>query len=286
MTVLDEWEDYRRACGGGKDPLIHGLKDSLIRNLHNFLCDRVGEAKKTDAFKYVQDFVTRASDEQSDIVSFNWDLLLEVAAEGVGLEVIYQKAKTRDANTLCLAKPHGSLNLAELPEQDWEEKKNAINVGPRGMKTEWQDEQAGIRVMRIQNTATDPKGMVYTLGPIIVPPAARKAYESPWISRQWHVALDMVRNSEEVIIIGYSLPETDIRPRLLIQLARFRREKDIPITLIDPCGKKLAEHFERFVGQPLTIIDANWEAVMNDLACTSKKRRQTSGYAGNTITDN
>lgn len=285
MTVLEEWEDYRLACGGGKDPLIHGLKDSLIRNLHNLLCDQVGEARKTDSFKYVQNFVTLAGDGQSDIVSFNWDLLLEAVAEDIDFEVIYQKAKTRDANALYLAKPHGSLNLAELSEQDWEEKKNAINVGPRGMKTEWQDEQAGIRVMRIQNTATDPKGMVYTLGPIIVPPAARKAYESPWISRQWHLALDMVGNSEEVITIGYSLPETDIRPRLVIQLARFRREKDIPITLIDPCGKKLAEHFERFVGQPLTIIDANWEAVINDLGCTSKKRRQTSGYAGNTIID-
>ena len=265
ITVLDEWEDYRRACGGGTDEFIHNLKTSLLQNLNALLCDEVSEAKKTDSFKSVQGFVKRACMEQSSIVSFNWDLLLEVAAKSIELEVVYQKPRAEDVKALCLAKPHGSLNLAELSEQDWEEKKNAINVAPRDMKTEWRDELTGIRVLRIQNPATDPKGMVYTLGPIIVPPATRKVYESPWITRQWCLALDMVRNAEEVVIIGYSLPETDIRPRLLIQLARFRREKDIPVTLIDPCGEKLRTRYEHILCKSFKIIDQNWEAVTNSL---------------------
>jgi hypothetical protein len=164
-----------------------------------------------------------------------------------------------------VAKPHGSLNLAEISERQYEEGKDAINVCSRDLKIERRDEQTKTLVLRIQNPANDPKGVVYTFGPIVIPPTARKTYQSPWIDYQWHVALDMVRNADEVVIIGYSLPITDIRPRLLLQLVRFRRDRLIPIRLVDPKGEDLRGHFERVVGSPLEIINRPWESVASDL---------------------
>jgi hypothetical protein len=256
ITVLDEWQEYRLACGNTADESVRHLRESLLSGLHNLLCERVVDAHKADRLNAVRDFVKRVHDEQSTIVSFNWDLLLEVAAQDIDLGVAYQKPSIKD--TIRMAKPHGSLNLAELPEQEYEEKKTAINVGPRDMQIEWRHEKSETVVLRIRNPVIDPKGMVYTLGPIVVPPAARKTYQSPWISYQWHLAFDMVRNADELVIIGYSLPHTDIRPRLLLQLARFRRNR-IPIRLIDPRAEQLIAHFESVVGKPLDAISERWE---------------------------
>jgi hypothetical protein len=262
MTVLDEWRDYNRACGGADDPYVDGFRMSLLNALHHLLCEQVDTARGGDRLNMVKRFLKRVHDEQSAIVSFNWDLLLEVAAQETGLEIAYQKKTLK--NGICVAKPHGSLNLAELPEQKYQENKNAINVLPRDMKIEWEHAQTKTLVLRIQNPANDPKGVVFTFGPIVIPPTARKTYQSPWINNQWHFALDMVSKADEVVIIGYSLPGTDIRPRLLLQLARFRRSKLIPIRLVDPRAEYLRSHFEGVVGSPLEVISQPWESVAFD----------------------
>jgi hypothetical protein len=68
----------------------------------------------------------------------------------------------------------------------------------------------------------------------------------------------MVRTAEEIIVIGYSLPHTDIRPRVLLSLIRFKREKKISIKLIDPEGESLRVRFENVVGAPLEIVNERW----------------------------
>lgn len=257
ITVLDEWMDYNRACGGNGDLFTERFRASLIDALHNLLCEQVDAARREDRLGEVQSFIRRAHDEQSTIISFNWDLLLEAAVQDIGMEIAYQKGPTKDS--ICVAKPHGSLNLAELSEEKYEENKHAINVAPRNMKIEWRHGQTNTLVLRTQNPASDPKGIVYTFGPIVIPPTARKTYHSPWITYQWHLALDMVRKAEELVIIGYSLPTTDIRPRLLLQFANFQGDRRIPIRLIDPKGEDLRRHFERVVGPPLETISQPWE---------------------------
>ncbi len=278
ITVLDEWDDFRLACENDSDQFIQSFRKSLIKDLYQVLCDPIGAAQQEHRLDAVKTFLKKAYDDQSTIISFNWDLLLEVVAQDIGLGIAYQKPATE--NEVCVAKPHGSLNLAELPEQEYEEKKHAINVQPRGMKVEWKDEKTNTLVLRIQNPATDLKGMVYTFGPIVIPPTAKKTYQSPWISYQWHLALDMVRNAEEVVIIGYSLPFTDIRPRLLLQFARFWRGNLIPIKLIDPKDETgwlwrikrffkktetLKQHFEHALGSPVEVVNKKWESIVSDI---------------------
>jgi hypothetical protein len=261
IAVLDEWMDYNRACGGNGDPVVERFRASLIEALHNLLCEQVDAARREDRLSAVQSFLRRVHDERSTIVSFNWDLLVEVAAQDIGMGIAYQKETIKDG--IYVAKPHGSLNLAEISEGQYEEGKDAINVCSRDLKIERRDEQTKTLVLRIQNPANDPKGVVYTFGPIVIPPTARKTYQSPWIDYQWHVALDMVRNADEVVIIGYSLPITDIRPRLLLQLARFRRNKPVPIRLIDPGAEGLRKRFEGVVGSPVEIISQPWQSGTN-----------------------
>jgi hypothetical protein len=261
ITVLDEWNNYRMGVHKKGDAFVRSFKDSLLRALYNVLSEQVDAARKANGLSVVRSFVQRVHDEQSTIVCFNWDLLVEVAAQDIGMGIEYQKETIKDG--IYVAKPHGSLNLAELPEQEYEKNKHAINVLPRDMKIEWRHEQTKTLVLRIQNPANDPKGIVYTFGPIVIPPTARKTYQSPWINYQWHFALDMVRNADEVVIIGYSLPTTDIRPRLLLQFARFRRNRLIPIRLIDPRAEDLRDHFEGVVGSPLEIISQPWQSGTN-----------------------
>jgi len=263
ITVLDEWNNYRMGVNGRTDAFVHSFRDSLLRALYGLLCEQVNDARERNGLSIVQSFVQRVHNEQSTTVCFNWDLLLEVAAQDIGMTVAYQNESTEDG--LHVAKPHGSLNLAELTEQKYKESKDAINVALREMKTEWRHKPTNTRVLRIQNPAIDPKGIVYTFGPIIVPPTAGKTYQSPWIKNQWHFALDMVRNADEVVIIGYSLPIADIRPRLLLQFARFRRDKLVPIRLIDPRAEDLRDHFEAVLGSPLETISQPWQSVVSGL---------------------
>jgi hypothetical protein len=265
ITVLDEWNSYRTGLHGEDDKFVRSFRDSLLHALYGLLCEQVNTARKENALSTVQSFVQRAHSEQSTIVCFNWDLLVEVAAQDIGIGLAYRKEKEPIKDTIYMAKPHGSLNLAELTEQKYEESKHAINVAPHDMKVERRDEQTKTLVLRIQNPANNPKGVVYTFGPIVIPPTARKTYQSPWINYQWHFALDMVRNADEIVIIGYSLPPTDIRPRLLLQFANFRRGKRILIRLVDPKREDLRAHFEPVVGSPLEVISQPWESVVSSL---------------------
>lgn len=118
-------------------------------------------------------------------------------------------------------------------------------------------------IVRAQNPADALNRIVYPFeNALIIEPTAKKSYLSSWINLQWHIALDMVRTAEEIIIIGYSLPPTDIRPRILLSLIRFRREKCIPIKLIDPKGESLRNHFKNIVGSPLEIVNERWEDII------------------------
>jgi hypothetical protein len=116
IVVFDEWMDYDRACGGDGAPFVEHFRESLMHNLHHLLREQVDGTRKEGRLNQVQSFLRRVHDEQSTIVSSNWDLLVEVAAQDIGIGIAYQKGKEPIKDSIYVAKPHGSINLAELPE--------------------------------------------------------------------------------------------------------------------------------------------------------------------------
>ncbi len=122
LTVLDEWDEYRQACDAKRDSFVAGFRESLMRHLHGLLCEQTAAAQAANKLQAVQEFVREVHEEESVIVSFNWDLLIEIAAQNIGVGIQYEKNAA--GSKIVMAKPHGSLNLAEVQKAEWNRWKN------------------------------------------------------------------------------------------------------------------------------------------------------------------
>jgi hypothetical protein len=252
ITILEEWDSYRIACNG-KDPLPAHLKNVLLKNLGILLCERTTRSHSKCKFKPVEDFLQKVKEEQSSIIIFNWDLLIEIAAQDLGFRVSYSTDTT--SSEIRIAKPHGSLNLAEVKEKQYERMKSSINV--HSLDIEWK--QGEILVVR----ACDPLDVEHRIihpfeNALFVAPTARKSYSSKWIQLQWHRALDIVRKAQEIIVIGYSLPNNDIRPRILMRLAEFSRHEEIRFKLVDPKAKELKLRYQECIRASIDPVSSPW----------------------------
>jgi hypothetical protein len=130
VTTLDEWEQYRAESTGtptpgGPEQPAH-LKRVLLKGLALVLCEQT-PAQSDDRLEAVKRFVRTAAEQGHQIISFNWDLVLEAAALDLGLSISYG-GKVEDG--LQVAKPHGSLNLAEIQQSGYEKLKadNPVNI--------------------------------------------------------------------------------------------------------------------------------------------------------------
>jgi len=70
--------------------------------------------------------------------------------------------------------------------------------------------------------------------PLIIPPVAEKSrfYENRTVRMLWTTARKALAEAEEVVCVGYSLPETDLTMKLFLQA--FARPKKVMIVNIEP----------------------------------------------------
>ncbi len=74
-----------------------------------------------------------------------------------------------------------------------------------------------------------------SLTPAIVPPTYAKLTGRPWLRRMWNAALNAISEARLLLLIGYSLPQTDGFMRAMFQGALSRRTDDGPeVYAIDP----------------------------------------------------
>ena len=257
ITLLDEWERYRFDYEGPEPTSNYynpkHLKTVLLKSMGLHLCKIIGECEDNQ-MQIIKDFVCSVVESNEIIVSFNWDLLIEVACQKLGQIIDYGKA---NEGSLSLIKPHGSLNLAEMSRDHYDKAiKKSINVH----SIEIIYENNGIVVVRAENPEDSANRIIHPFKDVLlVEPTARKAYSSTWIKQQWQYALDVIRSVDEIVVIGYSLPNTDFRPRILLQLAGLYRKKMPSITIIDPNADRLMNHYKRFSMLEITPIKKSWK---------------------------
>jgi hypothetical protein len=99
---------------------------------------------------------------------------------------------------------------------------------------------------------------------LIIPPTLNKTYsEYPFIRRIWNIAADEMKDAEEIVIWGYSLPPTDFHASWLlrqVQAARLRKLVLInPSVITHPDGKrKIDKNFvKRFYGMFSNKLEKN-----------------------------
>lgn len=60
-------------------------------------------------------------------------------------------------------------------------------------------------------------------GPLMIPATLLKRYEHPVIKAVWDEASRALRQAEEIVVVGYSLPPTDFKARWLFMTASVER---------------------------------------------------------------
>lgn len=88
--------------------------------------------------------------------------------------------------------------------------------------------------------------------PLIIPPVKSKSYEffGDLFKTLWSKAEDALTAADEIVIIGYSFPKTDIQSDKLFHRAFSRRATIPQITIIDPNPAPVAERMTSDLGIP------------------------------------
>ena len=89
---------------------------------------------------------------------------------------------------------------------------------------------------------------------ILIPPILHKAYKQPGISRIWDVAREELRSASRIVIIGYSMPQTDFRSELLFR--RGRPHNDVPVDIVNP-DRRVVDRFR-------LVLESHWSTPYKD----------------------
>lgn len=100
--------------------------------------------------------------------------------------------------------------------------------------------------------------------PLIITPVKQKRYElyTTTIENLWQSAETELKTTDRIVIVGYSFPETDVRPLSLLNNVLKKRKGEIEVVIVDPWANAIATKLENELGQnvkSLTPINLQFE---------------------------
>jgi hypothetical protein len=186
------------------------------------------------------------------VMTFNYDLALDFGFHCNQLAVDYCLSESHpDGRTFSLLKLHGSLNWSRCANPNC----SVINAVPVGRLLEgnpWVDPYGrGIGEVKLPLSTRLPHctscGTSSVPEPLIIPPTWNKTQHYAEIRNVWSVAARHLSEAENIVVIGYSLPDTDHFFRYLYALGSVgaTRLKRFLIFNPDPSVK---DRFARLLG--------------------------------------
>ena len=182
------------------------------------------------------------------VVTFNWDTLLEASAARsiIRLRYGFDPDSTDSVNLLKL---HGSV--------DWVET-GSVPASCRALVR-----RVSHTLRRITDVSRYMDAAASTYAPFLVVPSGYKRYTSP-ILRIWQDANFALSRASQVIVVGYSMPATDVASATLLRLhfspeawrpedATFGEARDL--TVID-VSAETAARYRRLVSRRVRWISA------------------------------
>lgn len=169
------------------------------------------------------------SDRRDTIITFNYDQLVEESCHDLGIPVGYGLQVSRDNPDQALLtakqdakvqilKLHGSLNWANFAEHLRSSNEEARLVCSSGQVEDWEVARGwpGPRVFKDYSGLREEG-----LSPLLLPPTWRKdlgidQYGRIDFSNVWDAAVTALRTATNVIILGYSIPQTDLHFKYLL----------------------------------------------------------------------
>lgn len=199
------------------DERIQDLKWVIVHTLQETLeFIRQPQGFGSDGLKRLIETIDKARQEDptndTAILTFNYDLLLEVAIHFAGCSVDYGLAKeSTDYPSIPLLKLHGSLN--------WAVERGTGKIVPWFLRQYFRQAKLNdggnppgnirLRVADHFETFSKSSKTDYEETPLIVPPSWNKAAAYSSISEVWKRAANELSTASSIFVVGYSLPETD-----------------------------------------------------------------------------
>ena len=214
-----------------------------LQGLHTFVLDRCKRvADKIGPF----DALVRAVDSRSVIVSFNWDVLLELAVVRAGREYAYLPPGLRGDGVLLL-KPHGSINWFALLDRELltvDVRSNLWVIGP-SIGSYMCYKKSPLDPVDFSKTSVEHS---LSRTPAIVPPSASRVLDVGGMPRDgfvahghdltmqatWLTVAQAMGRARQLVVIGYSLPGTDGATIELLKLCSSQGAKKPEFLIVDP----------------------------------------------------
>lgn len=165
---------------------------------------------------WLDKLVKRIKEERAQVISFNWDLVLD--------ELLFGSALSADdyglggkTNGPRLVKPHGSLNWYEQHSGSYLKESMKFMLCESGA-----DKFFAFKEYRA------PKSTKRKYMPLIVPPVYSKQFHGELFKRLWRETVAILSVASEVRFIGYSLPTADFHARFILRCG-FHNQIDGPL---------------------------------------------------------
>jgi len=171
--------------------------------------------------------------EPSDtVITFNWDLLLDnVLAENANINYsghfarFYRNGRWCNNNMYTgvkLLKLHGSLNWMFCKSC----RRNYCYILSGKVGAD--------QIVNPEDPRTKCPQCARQMKPIIIPPTLAKQYKNELLDELWQEALVKLKDADEIIIIGYSLPVTDFKAKWLFMKSVAMRQNQLnKLTVVD-----------------------------------------------------
>jgi NAD-dependent SIR2 family protein deacetylase len=189
--------------------------------------------------------------EAVSVITFNYDLALDYTLFRAKIPVDYGLSDgPADAKAVSLLKLHGSLHWVSCINAS----KTCGGIAPLNLEhfTTWkmEDRLRGERLRVSQALMRCPKcqGGTYEPRPVIVPPTWNKNHHHEGVASVWRHAAQRLRTASRIIVIGYSLPETDQFFRYLYALGSMGETRLRLFLVVNP-NEQVGERFRRLLGR-------------------------------------
>lgn len=257
---------------------VNAIRDLILLTLDEALTYRISDAvfhphESYGPFIRLLKALTKTDGKKRkhriDVITFNYDPQVDMAMFAAGLNFGY--CLDGDVPSSRLLKLHGSMlwprcNACTAVNLDWT--KSVLRNLARKDTFRDDTQEAKLRISRdIKKGKFDcPNGCLKpTWEPIIVPPTWSKGQHYQSLERVWSSAAAALSEAENIIVCGYSLPDTDQFFRFLVSMGTLHNRQLRRFWIFDP-NPEVRDRFLRFSGPSLKPKIEAWPLKF-DQAC-------------------
>lgn len=256
----------------------HKFKEDQSIDLKNTYIDYVVKTiEKSTLFKYEKDKITNEKSNSYDafvknyitpiknksaILTFNYDVCLDIALYSNNVSFNYYLEANRDDNFFPYLKLHGSINWFEIEKQNNNTEINILDVMSHVkygahftdkkhikrrvddyfFQTHFKKEMLSKKYIEI------PKSKMNTL---IIPPTWNKTMYHNKIKNVWVKAHNVFRNTKNIVVIGYSYPESDSFFKYMLSVCTNNNTRINKLIIVNPNIDPIKERLDELLGPAL-----------------------------------